>query len=95
VRPLVVWHTERVDNPNRFIVGLLRYRPAVTVHDLVAYPGDRESRRTPPARTWFGVRRATELIVHVGFLMREAAQRLGLDGTHIDVISAAASRRLA
>lgn len=49
MRPLVVWHTERVDNPNRFIVGLLRYRPAVTVHD----------------------------------------------GTHIHVISAAASRRLA
>jgi glycosyltransferase involved in cell wall biosynthesis len=66
---------------------LIRDLPlVVTVHDVVAHPGDRESERTPRALTWFGIRRAAEVIVHAEFVKGEATQRLGSDPARIHVI---------
>jgi glycosyltransferase involved in cell wall biosynthesis len=66
---------------------LLRDLPlVVTVHDVVAHPGDRDSERTPRAITWFGYRRADDLIVHAESQRREAAQQLGFDPARIHVI---------
>jgi glycosyltransferase involved in cell wall biosynthesis len=66
---------------------LLRGRPlVVTVHDVLAHPGDRASERTPRPVITFGYRRATEVIVHAESLRREAAERLGLDPDRIHVI---------
>lgn len=69
------------------VLPFLRGRPlVVTVHDVVAHPGDRASEKTPRAVIRFGYRRATEVIVHAGFVKREAAARVGIDPERIHVI---------
>jgi glycosyltransferase involved in cell wall biosynthesis len=68
-------------------LGVVRGPPlVVTVHDVLAHPGDRASGRTPRSVIRFAYRRATDVVVHAEYVKREAVRHVGLDPARVHVI---------
>jgi glycosyltransferase involved in cell wall biosynthesis len=69
------------------MLPLLREWPlVVTMHDVVAHPGDRASMKTPQSILRIGYRQAAQVVVHAESLREPAASYHGIDPGRICVI---------
>jgi starch synthase len=71
---------------NLFLGRLARYPLVITIHDVEAHSGDRESTKTPQRLSDVGYHRADRVVVHNEYGKNLVMQRLSIPAERIDIV---------